>query len=227
MLVPLFLMPISDIAFRLAQMNALSKRFKEATTRRYFRVEFKVSKLGRSRRISIFLVRLLTYCVVLDNFCKRLLILRINVLICLVLQKAVYFLNLGGLLAGMIFVSVKQSAGAYQCQSITVRMNEDIWQETVIKLPDDMISPIMYDDMPLVYSFFSGVYTQDGTSHDGRPVYVEMSKFDDAPFDTSSPDPWSIPVKVPAKLQYCKDIRAWAFAHEHIRKSIRDDSDCP
>jgi len=143
------------------------------------------------------------------------------------LQKAVYFLNLGGLLAGMIFVSVKQSAGAYQCQSISVRMNEDIWQETVIKLPDDMISPIMYEDMPLVYSFFSGVYTQDGTSHDGRPVYVEMNKFDNAPFDASSPDPWSIPVKVAAKLQYCKDIRAWAFTHEYIRKSRRDDSDCP
>ena len=60
MLVPSFLLPISDIAFRLAQMNALSKRLKEATTRKYFRVEFKVSKLGRSRRISIFLVRRLT-----------------------------------------------------------------------------------------------------------------------------------------------------------------------
>src|SRR5210317_1186602 len=70
MLVSLFLMPISDIAFRLAQMNALSKRLKEATTRRYFRVEFKVSKLGRSRRISIFLVRRLTVYVMCDIICE-------------------------------------------------------------------------------------------------------------------------------------------------------------
>src|SRR5210317_569349 len=96
MLVPLFLMPISDIAFRLAQMNALSKRLKEATTRRYFRVEFKVSKLGRSRRISIFLVRRLAVYVLCDIFfCKRILILRINVLICLLPPESCLFLEFG------------------------------------------------------------------------------------------------------------------------------------
>ena len=82
--------------------------------------------------------------------------------------------------------------------------------------------------MPLVYSYLTGVYTQDGTSHDGRPVYVEMTKAgDSAPFDARSPDPASVPVKVPAKIQYCEDIRAWVFMHEQIRKSRRDESDCP
>ena len=96
MLVPLFQIPISDIAFRLAQMNALSRRLKEATTRRYFRVEFKVSKLGRSRRISIFLVRRLTVCVLCDIICEWvLIILRINVLNCLLPPESCVFLEFG------------------------------------------------------------------------------------------------------------------------------------
>ncbi len=129
---------------------------------------------------------------------------------------------MGGLLAGMIFVTIRQSRGYFQCQSITVIYKEEIWEESLVRMPGEDAK-----EMVLMYPYFNGVYKQDGTSHDGRPVYVEMSKFDNAPFDASSPDPWSIPVKVPAKLQYCKDIRAWAFMHEHIRKSIRDDSDCP
>ena len=34
-------------------------------------------------------------------------------------------------------------------------------------------------------------------------------------------------MKIPAKIQYCKSIRAWVFMHEYIQKSTRDDSECP
>ena len=47
----------TDIGFNLGRMGVFSKAFKNATMKRYFRVEFKVSKQGRNkRRISFFLV---------------------------------------------------------------------------------------------------------------------------------------------------------------------------
>lgn len=136
----------------------------------------------------------------------------------------VYFFNLCGLLSGMIYVSVKQSRGDFQCESISVNFNEDIWEKAIVKLPNDE-----YEKRILVYSYFSGVYVQDDTSHDGRPVYIERSKFDASEFDTISPYPTKPfhQVKIPAKIQYCKDIKSWVFIHENIRKSKRHDSDCP
>jgi len=57
---------------------------------------------------------------------------------------------------------------------------------------------------------------------------VEQKKFDGTPFDTTSPDPVNISVKIPARIQYCKSIRAWVFMHEYIRKSTHhEDSECP
>ena len=141
--------------------------------------------------------------------------------------KAVYFFNFCGLLSAMIYVSTKQSKGDFQCKEISVRMSDDnIWDESIVKWPEGG-----YEEMVLVYSYFNGVYAQDGTIRDERPVYVEMNKYDNAPFNSSGIEipefDWILEAKVPAKLQYCKDIRAWAFTHEYIRKSIRDDSDCP
>ena len=83
------------------------------------------------------------------------------------------------------------------------------------------------EEMVLIYPYFNGMYNQDGSSHDGRPVYVEQNKFDNTPFDTTSPDEVNIRVKVPAQIKYCKSIRAWVLMHEYIRKSTRDDSECP
>lgn len=54
---------------------------------------------------------------------------------------------------------------------------------------------------------------------------VEQTKFDSTPYDTTT---WTgIRVKVPARIKYCKSIRAWVFTHEYIHKSARDDPDCP
>src|SRR5210317_2240311 len=131
---------------------------------------------------------------------------------------------MGGLLAGMIFVTIRQSHGYFQCQSITVIYKEEIWEESFVRMPGEDAK-----EMVLIYPYFNGVYKQDGTSHDGRPVYVEMRKSDSTPYSDWSGEFNNItmPVKVPAKLQYCNDIRAWAFTHEYLRKSRRDDSDCP
>ena len=183
-----------DIAFKLAQMSMLSTTLKEATTRRYFRTEFKQTKLGRSGKASCFFL-------------------------------FVYLFNLCGLLSGMIFVSVKQASGDYQCKSFTVNFNENVWRDAIIKLPNNE-----YEERNLLYSSFSGVYVQDGTSHNGRPVYIERSKFDATEFDTTSPHPFDplYQITIPAKIQYCKSIKAWVFMHENIRKSKRGhDSDCP
>lgn len=118
---------------------------------------------------------------------------------------------------------MKQGKGDYQCKSITVIFKDEVWEESIVQFPGGGGT----EEMVLIYPYFNGVYNQDGTGHDGRPVYVEQNKFDSAPFDTTSPDPEGIPVKIPARIQYCKSIRAWAFLHENIRKSTRDDSDCP
>ena len=110
-----------------------------------------------------------------------------------------------------------------RCKSITVKFQEDIWEESIVKLPNKKD----FESRVLVYSYFNGVYVQDGTSHDGRPVYIEYNKFDSTEFDTTSPNLTDISIKTPAKIQYCNSVEAWVFLHEDIRKSKRDDSDCP
>ena len=170
----------------------LSTRMKEATTRRYFRTEFRRSTPGRNGNSYFFV--------------------------------AVYLFNLCLLLAGKIYVNVKQDNGYYQCKSITATFREDIWREAIV------VSDQGYEERVLVYSYFNGVYVQDGNIiHDWRPVYVERRKFDGAEFDKTSPNPEDpyFRMKIPAKIQYCNSIRAWVFMHENIRKSRRDHSDCP
>jgi len=123
-------------------------------------------------------------------------------------------MNLIGLLCGQIYVSRKQSRGDYQCKSITVIIKDEVWEESVVQVPGKDV-----EKMVLIYPYFNGHYNQDGSSHDGRPVYVEQNKFDGTEFST----------KVPAQIKYCKSIRAWVFTHEYIQKSksTRDDSACP
>ena len=185
----------------------LSARLKRATTRRYFRTEIKNTKFGRRDWASL-------------------------------LFLVVYLFNLSVLLGGMTYVSVKQANGDFQCKSITVKFSEDVWEDAIVKLPNNE-----YEEKTLIYSYFSGVYVQDGTRHDGRPVYIERRKFDGTKFDTTSPYPnasWDplglgpstgfkmdLRIKTPAKIQYCKSIKSWVFMHENIRKSRRQNSDCP
>jgi len=45
------------------------------------------------------------------------------------------------------------------------------------------------------------------------PVYKEMRKFDRNPYQSV----------IPAEIRYCKEISAWVFTHENIRKSDADD----
>jgi hypothetical protein len=185
-----FLQQLDDIAFSLARMSVLSKTMKEATNRKYFRIEFNKSKLGQSRKVSLFL-------------------------------KGVYFLNFVGMMAGMIYVTVRQAEGYYTCNEISASLQAEVWEEAIVKLPDGG-----YKEMILNYPYFNGVYRQDGSRHDRRPVYVEQKKFDGTPFDTEAPGE-GFTLKVGAKFMYCKSLKAWVFTHEYIRKSKHDDSDCP
>mmetsp|Transcript_19848 Transcript_19848/g.33804 ORF Transcript_19848/g.33804 Transcript_19848/m.33804 type:complete len:668 (-) Transcript_19848:2283-4286(-) len=50
-----FLQQLDDIAFSLARMSVLSRRMKDATTCKYFWIEFNKSKLGQGKKLSIFL----------------------------------------------------------------------------------------------------------------------------------------------------------------------------
>ncbi len=122
-----------------------------------------------------------------------------------------------------IQVTIKQSKGDYQCKSITVIINDEVWEESIVRIPGKDVE----EKMMLIYPYFNGVYNQNGSSHDNRPIYVEQNKFDNTPFDTISIDPENLPVKTPAEIKYCKSIRAWVFMHEYITKSTHDDSDCP
>lgn len=56
------------------------------------------------------------------------------------------------------------------------------------------------------------MYVKDGT-HASRPVYKEMRKFDRNPYQSV----------IPAEIRYCKEISAWVFTHENIRKSDAND----
>mmetsp|Transcript_21329 Transcript_21329/g.32560 ORF Transcript_21329/g.32560 Transcript_21329/m.32560 type:complete len:501 (-) Transcript_21329:217-1719(-) len=188
-----FLQQLDDISFNLARMGVFSKSLRVATTSKYFRTEFRRQTKVKRSK-------------------------RIGFFL-----KAIYFINLMILLAAQIYVTVKQGNGDYQCKSITVIIKDEVWEESVVKMPGQESKA-----MVLVYPYFNGSYNQDGTSHDGRPVYVEQKKFDGTPFDTTSPDPVNISVKIPARIQYCKSIRAWVFMHEYVRKSPHhEDSECP
>ncbi|KAL9184898.1 hypothetical protein ACHAXT_002675 [Thalassiosira profunda] len=124
--------------------------------------------------------------------------------------KALYFLNLFGLVAGMVVVSTRQLSGHYQCNSITVNFNDEIWYPARAL----NVETGQYEDWTLIFSYFNGVYEKNGT-HAGRPVYSEMRKFDRTAYEGV----------IPAEIRYCEDISAWIFAHEHIRKNDDESAD--
>ena len=69
----------------------------------------------------------------------------------------------------------------------------------------------------LVFSYFNGVYEQDGT-HRGRPVYKERRKYNNGPFHPS----WWV---VPAEIRYSNTGNFWVFTHPWIRKSVSAEDD--
>mmetsp|Transcript_33482 Transcript_33482/g.61658 ORF Transcript_33482/g.61658 Transcript_33482/m.61658 type:complete len:435 (-) Transcript_33482:113-1417(-) len=128
--------------------------------------------------------------------------------------KFVYIFNLLLSYAGLTAIGIMQRAGTFQCKSVTVTFGQDIWENAWVET-----SPGRTENMVLVYSYFNGVYKQiDGETKSGRPVYKEMKKSTDTPFDS----------KTGAEISYCGQEGAWVLTHEHIRKSREpEDSDCP
>lgn len=123
-----------------------------------------------------------------------------------IVLKTAYFFNLLVFFTLLSALSVRQKQGCFNCKSITVTFGNDIWEEAVVTTMKD------YNETMLVYSFFNGVYQQQGTQ-DGRPVYIEQNKFDNTPYHD----------KVPAEIKYCKKLQAWVFTHKNIRKSTSDE----
>jgi len=68
--------------------------------------------------------------------------------------KALYFLNLGVLLAGMGVVSYNQISGRYQCNSITVNFGDEVWEPAFARLDSETEE---YEEWTLVFSYFNGV----------------------------------------------------------------------
>mmetsp|Transcript_20106 Transcript_20106/g.36329 ORF Transcript_20106/g.36329 Transcript_20106/m.36329 type:complete len:387 (-) Transcript_20106:335-1495(-) len=119
----------------------------------------------------------------------------------------VYIFNLIILMGGLTAIALMQRNGHFQCESVTITFGEDIWENAWVQ----------NENMVLVYSYFNGVYKQDGV-HAGRPIYREMRKSMDTPFET----------KIGAEIKYCVEESAWVLTHTNIRKSrMPEESDCP
>lgn len=122
--------------------------------------------------------------------------------------KCLYVFNLVVFAVGNFAVAFLQRSGYFQCKSITAIFGEDIWERAYGRDGEHEV---------LVYSYFNGIYVQDGTQY-GRPVYREMRKSDGTPFDT----------KTGAEIRYCAEEGAWIFTHPDIRKSAdEEESSCP
>lgn len=139
--------------------------------------------------------------------------------------KAIYFFNLAAFLGAMITVSTMQLDGQFYAQSITLNFGDETWPKAFIKnLQGQDIR------VPLVYAFFNGVYERKGY-HNGRPMYVERNKLDQAEYDVDNgppiPEEWANIatsedfIVQPAFIKHC-DIGGklyWVFDHDLIQKS--------
>ncbi|KAL7461130.1 hypothetical protein ACHAXS_001558, partial [Conticribra weissflogii] len=84
--------------------------------------------------------------------------------------KAMYLFNLFISLGGVLYVTILQRSGHFQCSKITVKFGDDVWEKAVVKQVDGSLK-----QMVLVYSFFNGVYVASSNlTSGGRPVYVEQ-----------------------------------------------------
>jgi hypothetical protein len=195
-----FLIQLDDISFVLSKMDVLGKRMRLACTARLFDVEFeKAKRSGRGER------------------CTGL---------CL---KSVYFANIVIGLGLLTSVAIGQSRGSFQCRKITVDLGDGVWEDPILNMAarehgiaaktalgiNMTVAARDWNDFTLVFSYFNGVYEQDGTHH-GRPIYRERRKFDNGPFDST----WGT---VPAEIRYSNKGGFWVFTHPWIRKSDTED----
>ncbi|KAL7533728.1 hypothetical protein ACHAXR_006358 [Thalassiosira sp. AJA248-18] len=196
-----FLQRLDDIGFSVSKMEVLGERLERATLAPSFHVDFQKEKESLGLKWRI-------------RF----------------FLKAVYFLNLAGFLSAMIVVSAKQISGEYQCDSITIRFGDEVWQDAIVQWPShsNQYPPGLTKEMVLAYSYFDGVYVKDPSrSNGGRPIYIEQKKSNRAAFDETTPvyDPYhpgnsSIDRIMPAEIKYCGGH--WMFSHDYIRKSRKD-----
>jgi hypothetical protein len=128
--------------------------------------------------------------------------------------KSVYFVNIAVFLILLTAKTIGQQNGYFQCHEITVDLGDGVWEDPVIvrSVPGQE-----GENFTLVFSYFNGVYKQDGT-HRGRPVYKERRKYDNGPFD---PSWWT----VPAEIRYSNTGNFWVFTHPWIRKSVSAEDD--
>lgn len=88
-----FIQQLDDIAFRMSKMEVLGERMYRATKTPFFHLDFQKEEGRRGLQWNMKMLGL----------------------------KAIYFINLVGFLSAMIVVSIRQTTGYYQCDSITVR----------------------------------------------------------------------------------------------------------
>jgi hypothetical protein len=128
--------------------------------------------------------------------------------------KSVYFANIAVFIVLLTAKTIGQQRGYFQCHKIVVDLGDGVWEDPVmVRFPPSMEGT----NFTLVFSYFNGVYEQDGT-YRGRPVYKERRKFDNGPFDSSF---WV----VPAEIRYSNTGNFWVFTHPWIRKSGSAEDD--
>jgi len=137
---------------------------------------------------------------------------------CSIFLKCVYVLNFVVFLSGMMFVSIRQKNGYYQCPTLDVDWGDGVWEDPII-----VINGTVYTDYFLVFAYFNGVYQQVGTYNE-RPLYREQRKFDNKEMVPRQNLYHGIPV-IPSEIKYSTDIGAWIFTHPYIKKSIDEDPD--
>ena len=131
-----------------------------------------------------------------------------------ILVKVLYIFNFCLLMLGMSVVTIKQHTGEYQCESITVNIDDYVWENALIL---NSTGTGGEENKDLFYSYFNGVYEINGF-YDERPVYTEQNKFNDTPYKET----------IGAVIKYCKSENAWVFMHTNIRKNRNTrESDCP
>ncbi|KAL7549674.1 LOW QUALITY PROTEIN: hypothetical protein ACHAWF_012944, partial [Thalassiosira exigua] len=193
-----FIQKLDCIGFSVSRMEVLGKRLERATTTRYFHDNF--------------------------NFKKERGGIGSQVEVAL---KAAYLINLVVFMAAIIVVSVKQTNGRYQCDSINVRFGEDVWRDAIVQWPTNskQYPPGLVEEMALVYTHFNGEYAKDpNRTQEGRPVYIEQKKSDRTPFDDTTPpyNPYSpldpeLDVIEPAEIKFCGGH--WVFSRPFIQKA--------
>ncbi len=119
--------------------------------------------------------------------------------------RTIYYMNVVALITGLGLIN-----RSYRCNELSLELEEKIWHNSIATLPDGST-----DTRFLLYSFFSGVYEEDGVA-DGHPRYVERNKNTAEPYNEL----------VGAEIVYCLAIKAWVFRHRDIKTSKKNQNEC-